>query len=53
LWLDRLKGNAGNDKLDAADRRRDRVNCGAGRDKATVDRKDRVSDNCEKVRVKR
>ena len=49
---DRLKGNGGSDKLSAADGAKDRVNCGGGQDKATVDSKDKVSNNCENVTVK-
>jgi Ca2+-binding RTX toxin-like protein len=47
---DRLFGGAGNDLLSARDGKRDRLDCGPGRkDRATVDRKDRVK-RCEKVR---
>lgn len=49
---DRLKGNAGKDTLRAADGKVDRVNCGGGKDKATVDAKDKVSNNCEQVTVR-
>ena len=31
---------------------RDKVNCGSGDDKATVDNKDKVKKNCDRVRVK-
>lgn len=53
---DRFAGGAGNDVIDARDaspsdrRRRDRVNCGAGRrDRALVDRRDIVARDCERV----
>jgi Ca2+-binding RTX toxin-like protein len=48
---DKLFGNAGNDRLRAADGFIDQVNCGGGDDTATVDRKDKVKKNCERVRV--
>jgi Thrombospondin type 3 repeat/RTX calcium-binding nonapeptide repeat (4 copies) len=50
---DLLKGNAGNDRIKAADSRRDKVRCGAGRDRAIVDRRDKVARNCERVKVAR
>jgi Ca2+-binding RTX toxin-like protein len=44
------KGGAGNDVLSARNRKRDAVDCGAGKkDKATVDRVDKVR-GCEKVK---
>jgi hypothetical protein len=45
---DRLFGGAGGDTLLAADGNVDLVDCGAGRDAATVDRSDRVS-ACERI----
>ena len=46
----RYSGGAGNDKVSAVNRKRDRVDCGAGRrDRAVVDRRDRVK-RCEQVR---
>jgi Ca2+-binding RTX toxin-like protein len=48
--LDTLVGGNGNDTLRARDGKRDRVDCGRGRDIATVDRFDLVSPNCELVR---
>jgi Ca2+-binding RTX toxin-like protein len=51
------KGGAGDDKIKAQGEQRrdqggiDRVNCGSGKDSATVDRWDKVSKNCEKVKV--
>lgn len=57
VGLDQLSGGAGNDTIDARDtsargrRGRDIVRCGAGtRDIAVVDRRDRVSRDCERVR---
>src|SRR4051812_4620677 len=48
-----LLGGAGNDSITARNRKRDTVDCGAGRrDSATVDRADRVR-RCEKVRRSR
>jgi hypothetical protein len=43
-----LSAGAGSDNVVAANRRRDKVNCGAGRDRARVDRLDRVV-GCERV----
>ena len=48
--LDRLSGNSGNDRISARDGRRDRVNCGRGRDSVVADRADRVAPSCELVR---
>jgi Ca2+-binding RTX toxin-like protein len=50
--VDTLEGGAGNDFLHAENRpaARDIVSCGAGRDLAFVDRKDIVSDDCERIR---
>ena len=49
--VDILQGGDGNDFLVAENRpaARDIVRCGAGRDGAWVDRKDIVSDDCEKT----
>jgi len=47
---DRLKGGGGKDELRSKKGGRDRVNCGKGRDIAIVDKRDKVSGNCEKVR---
>ena len=47
---DRLKGGDGADVIKARGGSRDKVNCGKGKDRAIVDRKDRVSKSCEKVR---
>src|SRR5829696_1374215 len=45
----RLRGGSGKDRLNAVNGRRDRVNCGKGRDIARVDSFDRVR-RCERVR---
>ena len=45
----RLSGGAGKDTVNARNRQRDRVDCGPGRDRASVDRSDRVR-RCERVR---
>ena len=45
---DRLLGGSGSDSLHARDRSRDVVDCGAARDVARVDRRDRVL-RCERV----
>lgn len=45
-----FKGGSGNDKVNARNGKKDRVDCGAGRkDRASVDRVDRVR-GCEKVK---
>jgi Ca2+-binding RTX toxin-like protein len=53
--VDVLEGGDGNDYLAAANRpaARDIVSCGAGKDTADVDRKDIVSDDCERERIRR
>ena len=45
---DAFMGGEGNDRINARDRRRERIDCGPGRDRAKVDRKDRVV-RCERV----
>jgi RTX calcium-binding nonapeptide repeat (4 copies) len=50
LGRDRLLGGAGRDELRAVDGRRDRVDCGTGRDIAYVDCFDVVARSCEQVR---
>jgi Ca2+-binding RTX toxin-like protein len=51
---DTIKGGSGNDTINAFDGKADDVNCGSGsNDKATVDSKDTVASNCEKVVVKK
>lgn len=47
-----LDGGSGNDYLQAVNGRRDIVRCGSGRDRAVVDRFDRVS-GCERITRKR
>jgi Bacterial Ig domain/RTX calcium-binding nonapeptide repeat (4 copies) len=49
--VDALYGQGGNDTVDSVDARRETVDCGAGRDAATVDRIDRVR-RCERVRYR-
>jgi dienelactone hydrolase len=46
---DNLLGGGGRDKIKARGGGRDRIHCGKGKDKAVVDRRDRVK-ACEKVR---
>ena len=46
----RIDAGSGNDKILAVNGRRDRINCGAGRDNVRADATDRVSRNCETVR---
>jgi Ca2+-binding RTX toxin-like protein len=48
---DRLGGGDGNDGIDAEDSpgARDVIRCGAGKDRAFVDGKDEVRDDCEQV----
>lgn len=57
LWgdggRDRIGAGAGDDLVHAADRRVDTINCGRGRDRVTADANDRVSKNCERVRIRR
>jgi len=45
---DCLIGSSGGDRLRAVNRKRDVVSCGPGRDRAVVDRKDRIR-GCERV----
>jgi hypothetical protein len=47
---DVLLGDAGNDAIAARDHSPDFVSCGRGRDRVTVDRRDVVSRDCERVR---
>jgi hypothetical protein len=46
---DRVRAGRGDDQVFTRDGRADRVDCGAGRDVATVDRRDHVA-HCERVR---
>jgi hypothetical protein len=41
------------DTVSEADRARDKVRCGAGRDRVRADRKDRVRKSCERIRRRR
>ena len=50
---DRLDAGTGNDTVVSKDRARDRVVCGKGRDVALVDRLDRVSRSCERVKKRK
>jgi Ca2+-binding RTX toxin-like protein len=49
---DRVLGGAGNDVIKAAHEGKDNVQCGPGRDKAVVDKRDQIR-GCERVRVVR
>lgn len=46
---DKISGGPGNDRISARDGSTDSVNCGSGFDRATVDREDYVTRNCERV----
>jgi uncharacterized delta-60 repeat protein/uncharacterized repeat protein (TIGR01451 family) len=48
--LDLLDAGAGNDTIQARDGSRDDIRCGAGKDAAHTDAKDRVSRDCEAVK---
>lgn len=51
--IDRYFGGVGNDVIVSRDKvERERVSCGAGRDVATVDRRDIVGKDCEVIRRK-
>ena len=50
---DNIRAGGGNDKVKAADGTKDKVKCGLGNDKATVDKKDVVSPDCNKVKIKK
>jgi hypothetical protein len=50
LGADVLEGGRGSDRLTAADRVRDTIRCGRGRDTVIADRIDRVARDCERVR---
>jgi Ca2+-binding RTX toxin-like protein len=47
--LDIQVAGSGNDYVDAVDRRREVIDCGSGRDRVRVDRRDRVK-HCERVK---
>ena len=46
---DTLDGGRGNDRIRARDGERDEIRCGAGRDRAFVDKRDHVARDCETV----
>jgi len=48
--LDLFRAGDGNDRLNSRDGRRDGVECGAGTDSVTADRRDRVDRDCERGR---
>lgn len=48
---DKLSGGAGDDDIRARDGERDRIRCGSGRDVVVADRIDRVSRDCERVKL--
>jgi hypothetical protein len=48
----RAAGGAGNDRISARNGKRDKINCGRGRDRVRADAEDRVRDNCETVRTR-
>ena len=50
---DVLDGGGGNDTITAADKSRDTIRCGAGRDVVLADRRDVVARDCEYVRTAR
>ena len=49
LGSDRFTGNTGNDTIRARDGKTDTVACGAGTDRVTADRADKVAGDCERV----
>jgi Ca2+-binding RTX toxin-like protein len=49
--FDRLKGGRGGDRIKARDGRPDEIDCGAGRDVATVDRAEDGVFDCERIRA--
>jgi len=46
-----FSAGGGDDRIDAVDRSRDEIRCGAGRDVVRADRSDRVARDCETVRL--
>jgi Ca2+-binding RTX toxin-like protein len=46
----RYSGGAGKDTISARNKVRETIDCGAGRDVAVVDRRDKVKRNCERVK---
>jgi hypothetical protein len=51
--FDRLKGGRGGDRIKARDGKPDEIDCGAGRDVATVDRAEDGVFDCERLRAPR
>jgi Ca2+-binding RTX toxin-like protein len=47
-----IKAGAGADTVRAVNHKRERISCGSGKDRATVDRRDRVR-GCERVTRRR
>jgi hypothetical protein len=43
-----VDGGAGNDRIKVNNHKRDKVNCGKGRDRVTADRNDKLT-GCEKI----
>jgi hypothetical protein len=43
-------GGSGKDKINVKNRRKDKVDCGTGKDAVTADKQDKVAKNCEKVK---
>ena len=50
---DKVSGGPGNDAIKARDGARDRIKCGPGADSVVGDLRDKISRNCEKVRIVR
>ncbi len=50
---DRIAGGSGNDRINSRDGRRDRVDCGRGRDRVLADRFDVIARTCERVSRRR
>lgn len=50
--FDEIRAGKGNDRILARDSKRDQIDCGAGLDKAVVDRNEDGIFNCERVRVR-
>jgi len=51
--FDRLNGDRGRDRIKARDGQPDEIDCGAGRDVATVDRQEDGVFDCERLRSRR
>ena len=50
---DEVSGGSGDDAINARDGRRDKVKCGPGDDSVVGDARDKISPNCEQVRIVR